>query len=102
MSAGRIGVDQGVDAATIANVDLMVLEAGVQALQAALIPSRIPVRPEEVRAHVVIDAMDVPAECAEVVHDLRTNQSRRSRDEKCGRHDDQLWIKHNIALCTEY
>src|SRR5687767_3872443 len=57
------------------------------------IPTRVAAGPEEFCTHVVIHAMHVPIEPAEVIHHLRTDQSRRSRDEQSGSHEDQLWIR---------
>src|SRR5687767_9800227 len=61
------------------------------------IPTRVAARPEEVCTHVVIHAMHVPTQPAEVIHHLRTDQSRRSRDEQSGSHEYQLWIRDNAA-----
>src|SRR6266480_1276989 len=59
----------------------MVLELPTSLLEPALVPPRVPLGSEEVSAHVVIDAVNLPAQRIEMRDHLRPDQSRRTRHE---------------------
>jgi hypothetical protein len=61
------------DGFPVADVQFIVAEAWMSCCQSALVPARVALRTEEVGPHVVINAVDLPPEPAEIIHDLRTN-----------------------------
>lgn len=67
----------------VADVHLMMLERRMGFLQPFEIPSSVPLRTEEVRAHVVVHAMDRPAVGREARHHLRADQAGGTRDQEC-------------------
>src|SRR5882762_1183736 len=70
--------DQRVYPATVADVELVMLEPSVGLDEAPLVPTRVPARPEEVGAHVVVHPVDFPVEAAEIFDDLGSDQTGRS------------------------
>ena len=63
-------------AGAVADVQLVVREAGVQvALQPPLVPAGIAAGAEEIGPHVVVHAVDVPAQGVEMRDHLRADQS---------------------------
>jgi hypothetical protein len=48
----------------------VVVEVGVPGQEPALVPAGIAARAEEVSPHIVVQAVDLPAKLAKVIHDL--------------------------------
>src|SRR5262249_8653629 len=65
----------------IADVERMVCEALGDAAQALEVPGRIAVGSEEVAAHVVVDAVDLPATVVEERCSLRSDETAAAGDE---------------------
>ena len=59
------GFDAVCDGGPVADVQLMVLESGMLAKEALLVPTGVSLGAEEVSAHVVVDAVDLPAVAGE-------------------------------------
>ena len=60
----------------------MVREAFADALEPPLIPARVALRTEKVGPHVVVHAVDFPAQRVEMLRDFRTYESAGTGDEK--------------------
>ena len=58
------------------------VKAGVFGLEPLLVPSGITLRTEKVGTHVVINAVDFPAESGEVVDDFRADEAGGTGDEE--------------------
>ena len=72
-------LDQGQDAGPVADVELVVHEAGHVALEAGLVPARVARGSEEDGALVVVDAVHLVALGREVGAHLAPDQARTSR-----------------------
>ena len=59
----------------------MCVEVGVVGQQAPLVPARVAVRPEKVGAHVVVNAVNLPAALAIFAHYFAANEPTRARYE---------------------
>jgi hypothetical protein len=75
--------EQSQHAVAIADVHLVMLKGGKRCSEPLEVPPRIALRPEEVSPHVVVDAMNAPAQTAEVFHNFRPDQSRRACHQEC-------------------
>jgi hypothetical protein len=78
--------DEPENSLAIADVDLVVGEAGKRRQHPLLIPAGVAGGPEEHGALVVVDAVDGPALFVEVGRHLAADQARRSRDQESLRH----------------
>ena len=67
---GMDAAHQGVHPGPIANIQVVVPERGMGRQQPTRVPTGIALGPEEVSPHIVVDAVDLPAERTEVVHDF--------------------------------
>lgn len=81
------------DGAAVPDVEFVVLKLRVLSLEALLIPTGVPLRPEEVGAHVVVHSMDLPAEFTKIGHNFRANESRGS-----GNKEFHEWLDRDGAL----
>jgi hypothetical protein len=59
----------------IADVQFVVVEAGMEGKQAPLVPARVSLRAEEVGAHIIVYAVDLPTQPAKIIDHLRTDQA---------------------------
>ena len=75
-------LDQRRHSGSIADVDVVVLEARRDLLQATEVRGRVSVRPEELPAHVVVDAVHAPALAVEGPNQLGADQPTRAGDER--------------------
>ena len=80
ISAGRSAF-RAADRSAVANIQFVVMEVRMGGHEPALIPARVALGAEEVGAHVVVDAVDLPAELAEIVDDLRADKTRGTCDQ---------------------
>ena len=66
----------------------MVLETGALGGEALLVPAGVALRPEEVGPHVVVHAVDGPAESVEIANHFRSDEAVRPGDQHllCGFH----------------
>jgi len=60
-------------ATPVADIEFVVVEILVCGLEPALIPAGIAPGTEEIRAHVIINAMDFPVQFTKVINHFRTN-----------------------------
>jgi len=67
---------------TVANVDLMVVEAGMSGNEPLLVPARVTLRSEKIGPHVIINAVDFPSALAKVVNHLGANKTGGTRHEQ--------------------
>src|SRR5439155_26215826 len=69
------------DAGAVADIELRVREAFRDRLKPPQVPGGVALRPEEVGAHVVVDADDLPSARIEITHGFGADQSARAGDE---------------------
>ncbi len=74
--------NQFVRARAVADVEFVMLKIFVGGKQTALIPARVAARAKKVGAHVVVHAVNFPAELAEMGDDFRTDETGRAGDEQ--------------------
>src|SRR5215813_13743966 len=67
---------------TVANVDLMVVEAGMSGNEPLLVPARVTLRSKKISPHVIINAVDFPSALAKVVNHLGANKTGGTRHEQ--------------------
>ena len=69
------------DARAVPDVEAVVREVSRGVLEAIQVPGRVALRPEEIRAHVVVHAMHAPAQRVKMFDHFRTDKSVGASDE---------------------
>jgi hypothetical protein len=76
------GFNQGLHTRLLADVQFVMVEIPVSGLEPELIPSRITAGSEELRPHVVIDAVNFPAFLCKIVDNFGADRSGGAGDKK--------------------
>jgi hypothetical protein len=71
------------------DIEFVVVEAEVHLLQAALIPAGVAAEAKKIGAHIVVNAMNGPAEVTEMINNLRANETGGTGDEERVFHEEQ-------------
>ena len=74
--------EQGIEAAAVADVHLMMRKPAHVTLQSLLVPAGIAARTKEHRALIAVEAVDLPAQRRKVHDHFGANEPRRPRNKQ--------------------